>query len=155
MKLYGATNCAEWSAHMFDHIDGSFSKPANISSKTSHQTIDDWIKYERKNTHARKLIIEALSDDIYAELFTGRGSDDALLSDAKALWDELKRRFTEPDIFRTNFALHRKLAAPLHIQTFVRNMAHLNTLARTHGLEEMPEWYQSVMLVASLKGRQG
>lgn len=179
IKLHGTTNYSEWSSHLlarftsFDLLPVLEAKVTTLiypNPDTPHpqSEIDAAIAFQRKNAHARKLIVESLSDDIYAAVFqadqfdpsnANTGSD--ILTSAKALWDSLKDRYQEPDVVSTYFTYFDTLSKPynrattpleVYLQTFVRTMTRLNNLASSHGLDPIPEWCQTTMLVASLEG---
>ncbi|KAF2194603.1 hypothetical protein K469DRAFT_130518 [Zopfia rhizophila CBS 207.26] len=169
MRLYGTINYFEWaqfkraefkSFDLIPIIDGTLTESAPLTVNTSRSEVRKAVDYQHKNSHARKLIIDSLSDDVYAGVFANLVPDDALLSNTKSLWDKLKTTYQEKDVVAQHLSLQHTLSQkwdatkPLevHLQIFTRTMLHLNTLASSHGLETIPEWYQIFMLKDSIEG---
>ncbi|KAF2187351.1 hypothetical protein K469DRAFT_705036 [Zopfia rhizophila CBS 207.26] len=165
MKLYGTTNYFEWSKAMRTTMDPLDLLPIIDSTVTlppgPNSDVQESVDYMHKNTHALKLLTNSLSDEIYMEVFTANpNASPALLSSAKALWEELKARYQAKDVVRNYLALHRsipkkwdcKTPIEIHVQSFSRNLRKLNELASIHGLETIPGWYQVTMLLGSIEG---
>lgn len=168
MMLYGTVNYTAWSAELLSRlstfdllpiIEGTNPEPTPPREDAARADIETAVDWQHDNAHARKLIIESLSDDIYTELFNNVNPNNSANRTAQGLWQAIKKRYQEPDVLKTYLALHSTLITPyssfasqpkeVHLQLFKRTMARLNDLAEIHGLERIPEWYQTIMMLES------